>query len=54
MVQSYKMVRIQVVPEKSGEVLDLTGGGRKDETQLCVYSSIGGTEGCGVQRNNNV
>lgn len=39
-VQSHKMVKIQVVPEKSEEVFDLTGWGRV-ETQLCVYSSRG-------------
>lgn len=27
MVQSHKMVKIQVAPEKSGEVFDLTRGG---------------------------
>lgn len=50
-VQSHKMVKLQVVPEKSDEVFDLTGESR--DTAVCIQQQRG-TEGCGVQRNNNV
>lgn len=54
MVQSHKMVKIQVAPEKSGEVFDLTpGGGESRDTAVCIQQQRG-TEGCGVRRNNNV
>lgn len=38
-MQTHKMVKTQVAPEKSDKVFDLTEG--RVETQLCVYSSRG-------------